>query len=364
MRRHVEAFAMIEPLSDEVEHRGGCRRSAFTLVELLVVIAIIGVLVALLLPAVQRARESSRRSACLNNLKQVALAGQQFEDRMRRYVSLFEELPLQQRMSENGERFTTWAVFLLPDMERQAIFDEYAKGIVPASQKYVDSYLCPSDSTKSRSGTSASYVGNAGWGVSAKYQSPANGALLNRVHYPKASVVDGQWKDGRDVALVFSERSDAPWGYDVMGWDGMAACANDRSTDAADREILKDEKDRIWWPAFTWQLAPTKVDYINGPQAECPCPPTCDVCPIVPGTGRHVGEACDLECMKLKRSHNAKPNSEHGGGVNVAFGSGRAMFLRDTIDYKVFRALMTLNQKASSVPLEERDFVFDDASLN
>jgi prepilin-type N-terminal cleavage/methylation domain-containing protein len=119
-----------------------CRRNArgFTLVELLVVIAIIGTLVALLLPAVQRARESGRRSSCLNNMRQLALASLEFEERMRRYPPLIDQVPIQRVDSESGERFTTWSVLLLPDLERQSIFDRYGKGNKPLPSAYIETF--------------------------------------------------------------------------------------------------------------------------------------------------------------------------------------------------------------------------------
>jgi prepilin-type N-terminal cleavage/methylation domain-containing protein len=334
--------------------------SAFTLVELLVVIAIVGTLIALLLPAVQRARESSRRSSCLNHLKQVALATHQFEDRYRHYLSLFEELPYQQRLSENGERFTTWAVFLLPDMEHQAIYDEYAKGIIPSPKQFVDSYLCPSDSGKTRSGSSCSYVANAGWGNTVNSQKPANGPFLNRIYDTKAAVIEGHWKDGRDHTLAFSERTDGA-GYDRLGWDGLTGIPNDRKIDPVNHGKVDAELDRTWWPVFVWQSAPVKANLNNGPPPHVviPCPNHCDDCVTEKGTERYIGSKCDDEWSRQLRSQMAHPSSEHNGGVNVAFGSGRAMFVRDTIDYDIFRAMMTLADKNSDSP--RKDLVLDDS---
>ena len=87
-------------------------RNAFTLVELLVVIAIIGILVALLLPAIQAAREAARRTQCVNNLKQIGIAVQNYHDVRR-------ELPPMRVW--DGDR--TWLGLILPHLEEQAVAD-------------------------------------------------------------------------------------------------------------------------------------------------------------------------------------------------------------------------------------------------
>lgn len=99
----------------------------FTLVELLVVIAIIGVLVALLLPAVQAAREAARRMSCGNNLKQVGLALQNYHSSRRSFPP--------GNISEGGigtQHYTTWTIEILPYMELQAVYDLFKENQDPS----------------------------------------------------------------------------------------------------------------------------------------------------------------------------------------------------------------------------------------
>jgi prepilin-type N-terminal cleavage/methylation domain-containing protein/prepilin-type processing-associated H-X9-DG protein len=92
------------------------RRAGFTLVELLVVIAIIGVLVALLLPAVQAAREAARRMQCTNNMKQIALAVHVYESSHREFPPAFVS---------NGDAQHNMLTYILPQLEQQAIYNAY-----------------------------------------------------------------------------------------------------------------------------------------------------------------------------------------------------------------------------------------------
>jgi prepilin-type N-terminal cleavage/methylation domain-containing protein len=331
------------------------RVQGFTLVEMLVVIAIIGTLMALLLPAVQRARESSRRASCLNNLKQLALASLEFEERFRRFPGLFDEMPVQLRVADTPsyERFTTWAVLLLPDLERDQIYNAYAKGTTPIPAKYIEPYLCPSDAVKPRTGSVLSYVANAGNAGSAAGQRPPNGPFLNRILNPKIATFEGHWKDGREYTLIYTENRDAMT-YDRIGWNGMLPSANDSSKGPVDQNVLENRTDWTWNPAFVWRTNPQPWDYINGETDE-----VCDDehCPHILETGRYNSQDCDESCARIY-TYRARPSSDHTGGVNVSFGSGRALFLRENIDYDVFRALMTMYDKESDSPLP--DFVVED----
>ena len=127
-------------MHDEAALRRHPDQRGFTLVELLVVIAIIGILVALLLPAIQAAREAARRTQCSNNLKQIGIAVQNFHD-TRKKLPPYRVLDHQQ----------AWSVLILPYIEQQEIADLWDANLgcyfdqtLQFRTTIVSSYICPS----------------------------------------------------------------------------------------------------------------------------------------------------------------------------------------------------------------------------
>lgn len=132
------------------------RRSGYTLVELLVVIGILGILVAILLPAVQSAREAARAVQCKNNLRQLGVALQNYHDRL---GSFPPSLVVNYQIHEQGGwpwpyGWWSWHAFLLPDVEQKPLYDEidFRDDEASLQTEYnhvtgskISTFLCPSD---------------------------------------------------------------------------------------------------------------------------------------------------------------------------------------------------------------------------
>ena len=183
-------------------------RAAFTLVELLVVIAIIGVLVALLLPAVQAAREAARRMSCSNNLRQMGIATHNFHD-------TFNFLPpaFIGNNTDTTDGFATWGAIILPFIEggnQYALWDtRYMVSEQPrdAVENQIKTYLCPSrpaavlsigDFTSKSGGTGGALSDYAASFGTAPDFAKSNGALIPN----KPSV--GTDSNGKAIVLKWS----------------------------------------------------------------------------------------------------------------------------------------------------------------
>lgn len=128
------------------------RRPGFTLIELLVVIAIIAILISLLLPAVQQAREAARRTQCRNNLKQIGLGLHNYHDVHRMFPSGWIAVDGGVMSAHDGLNGAGWGTMILPYLDQTNVFQTFDSGLAiedPANAAFLDvrlaAFRCPSD---------------------------------------------------------------------------------------------------------------------------------------------------------------------------------------------------------------------------
>lgn len=336
----------------------------FTLVELLVVIAIIGVLISLLLPAVQVAREAARRVQCTNNLHQIAVATSNFE-------AANKELPrsgildpvmleygkrnYQAIDPESGKQFS-WIVLLLPYLEQQNLFDQFdlTRSVFeqpnePQAQ-FVKSLLCPSDAAQGRyfRDEQMSADKRLAKGNYVAYVSPFHidlqllwpGALI-ATGQPLAKIVDGAsstiaFSEVRTMDIEQDERGAwaVPWaGASILSFDMHHVCADGRSHYHCMNEGFFRADER-------------SVGYTQTPNTQGPNKDTLYYC-----DGEHQLQA-DFERMPctawmrvvgLGGYYSSSPRSLHPGGVNVTYVDGHAGFVSDDVDEYSFAYRISIN---------------------
>jgi len=310
-------------------------RTGFTLVELLVVIAIIGVLVALLLPAVQAAREASRRSKCQNHLRQWALAMHNFHDVNGSFPYFTQVLPKRHN----------WPPFVMPYLEQGNLVQGYDFAIhwyegrnLPMTQVHLPVFNCPSDRPKPMwtdqtnfPSVRANYLacyGNLtfgsetaigiGRGVFGMTSGPTGGGN-NFVPYKGRM---SEISDGTSNTLLLSE---------------VIVARQDNNQGGGGNWPSGDFRGHVWHDATVSSPThcPNIFMTINGPNSTVPDNAPC---------GTIVNPDLAMPCVNgtnTERQNVAR--SRHPSGVNVCQGDGSVRFVSNTINVIAWRALGSMD---------------------
>lgn len=333
-------------------------RSAFTLIELLVVIAIIGVLIALLLPAVQKVREAANRTSCKNNLKQLGLALHNYESTTKQFPPAFKaNVPTSGPFAGLPAYFFSWSALaqLNPYLEQtniynamdltQPIYMPPTFNISPANQfaiqQIVPTFLCPSDRMEP---VSVAYgepiIGPTNYAVcigtgttngGPPFGSPWNADGMFRAKKPTriASVTDGLSHTAAMSESLLGdgdENAVGPIPGDpqlVYAYTGFGTPLNDANCASATQWNIENRRGFMW---ATGEIRCGSYNHYYTPNAKIY---DCISNDLTPGEGMFTSIG-----FRAARSR-------HPGGVNLLLGDGSVQFITDNVDLTTWRALST-----------------------
>ena len=300
------------------------QRRGFTLVELLVVIAIIGILVALLLPAVQQAREAARRVQCTNKMRQLVLAAHNYHSAERAFPagSVNEHINKEFSNCSGGNDRpggAPWTVLLLPYLEDRSLYDAFdldapftstsnIRGSSQNHQLFVRenvAFKCPSDPVTGLGTNYITYLGVQGGGPCPKCTSQSNTRVFydNGVMHLNSKIGVRKVTDGTTKTYMLGESryvdQTIRTGGNSPGWSGWASSA----------------KQGTW--AMPLVLAAGTLLGINGLDAA-------DVNPVTP----RAGKSLDFQSRAF--------GSHHPGGAQFALSDGSVSFFTEDIDTVLF----------------------------
>ncbi len=368
----------------------GPRKSrGFTLVELLVVITIIGMLVSLLLPAIQAARETGRRNTCMSNMRNSSAALSQVHDAKRGFPGYANIV---------GDKRASWVVTILNQLDQGSVYQNwvnvsmnnspFASGrpditaftatyqfpsSVPWSHTTLSILTCPSDPSTSTTPDLLSYVVNTGSALTANDNYPGgtfvpedhdSGVFFNQANtdttsvtlYNPASVagfgVGTKYKttmdfiqsnDGTSYTMMLSENLQAGnWATDPMDGTSSNVIKNPYQSDFQ----MRQNTGFVWFATLSANNTDTPITVAS---------------PVYNPNGMKINQlARDIEganpypqtypdSNSLGGLAYARPSSAHTGGVNVIFCGGNHRFIVEDIPYYVYTQLMTPRQKGLDV---------------